>query len=474
MTAHNPLLVWSVSFQLSFASTLALIVLEPLLAHKFYSWLTNRVGIDRASQTRIFREILIATVAAQLLTLPIICYHFSQASIVSLLANILVLPVQPAIMLLGSVATVMGTLWRPLGQVAGWLIWPFLRYSIVVVQQLGELPWASTSVPQISPILVWAFYGLLLLAVALSRRGKLQIDLKSLLRQSRAAKISVLASALGAVLIWAAAFSLPDQRLHVYFLDVGQGDAILIRTPGGRNLLVDGGPDPLTLTSRLGQILPFWQRRIDLVVATHADQDHLAGLIPIIERYRVAHVLESPTMDDDSALSAHWHEQLAIAGIRCLPATRGTQVTLGKDLLLEVMHPPADAAREAETDDNQNSVVLTVSMGRCRILLTADIDAQIEEMLLREGVRLHATVLKVAHHGANSSSSADFLSAVNPQIAVISVGEDNRFGHPGEDVLCRLSTIGCQVYRTDSQGTVEFITDGQTYWVKLHPSQQRQ
>lgn len=474
MTAFNPLLVWSVSFQLSFAATLALIVLEPVLARNVRSWITSRVGGDRAARwTRLLRDILLTTVAAQIATLPIIYAHFEEVSIISLLANILVLPVQPAIMLFGSIATFLGGLWRPIGSVAAWLVWPFLRYSIIVVQRLAQLPWASVTVPHNGSGVVWAFYGLVLSALVLARYSKPRVDLGGLLKRARTAKASILALALAALLIWAAVISLPDQRLHVYFLDVGQGDAILLRTPGGRVILVDGGPDPLLLTSHLGRILPFWQRRIDLVVATHADQDHLSGLIPVIERYKVTYVLEPPTMDDKSPLALHWHELLDSSETNRILATRGTRVTLGDQLLLQVLHPPADAVRSAETDDNRNSLVLIVSMGRCRLLLTADIDTQAESDLIARGDPLRATILKVAHHGAGTSSSASLLSAVNPQVAVISVGEDNRFGHPGEAVLRRLSDIGCRVFRTDLHGTIELITDGQSCWIKTHHSPKR-
>jgi len=140
-------------------------------------------------------------------------------------------------------------------------------------------------------------------------------------------------------------------------------------------------------------------------------------------------------------------------------------VTLGKSLRLEVLNPSPQAG-EGQADDNQSSVVLRVVMGRCRILLTADIDAEIEDDLLASGQALSATVLKVAHHGAATSSSARLLAAVNPQVAVIGVGEGNRFGHPSEEVLRRLSTIDCQVYRTDLQGTIELVTDGRAYWIK--------
>ena len=466
MTLFNPLLLWSVSYQLSFVATLALIVLEPALAEGLQAWGAARVSPDDApGWWRPVRDMLLATGAAQIATLPVIWYHFSQVSVISLLANVLVLPVQPPIVYLGGIVTALGALSTSLGRVAAWTVWPLLRYTIAVVQWLAGISWASITVPRLHLSLVWAFYGVIALGLVVKQRAGLRARLARLTQQPLATKLSLAVPALVAVLVWASVLILPDRRLHLYLLDVGQGDAILLRTAGGRAILVDGGPDPLLLTSRLGEILPFWQRRIDLVVATHADQDHLAGLIPVIERYRVSQVIESPTMGD-SALSAQWHQTLAAAGLEPMVASRGMQILMGSGLRLEVLHPPAGVTAVEQADDNRNSVVLMVDAGRCRILLTADIDAETEASLLDEGLSLGATVLKVAHHGTDASSSEAFLSAVDPQVALVSVGEGNPFGHPAEGTLQRLAALGCQVFRTDLQGTIELVTDGQRYWIR--------
>jgi len=325
MMICNPLLLWSVSFQLSFASTLALIVLEPFLVRHGYAWMERWAGSDRALRwTHIAESVLVATVAAQIATLPIIWHHFAEVSLLSLLANVLVLPVQPAIMLFGSIATALGALWQPAGQAAAWVVWPFLRYSIGVVELLAKWPLAALKVPRISATVVWAFYALVSVLLFSGDRPKVPAPAhgNGTKEQPLSIKVGLFVPALVALLIWAGASSLPDGKLHLYLLDVGQGDAILVRTPGGRTILVDGGPDPVLLTSRLGPAPPFWQRRIDLVVATHADQDHLAGLVPVIERYRVPLALEPPRMDD-CPLSARWHAVLAEAHTEVVQASRG-------------------------------------------------------------------------------------------------------------------------------------------------------
>lgn len=465
MTAADPLLLWSVSFQLSFVATLALLILAPALERGVYLWMVGRVGGDRAGGwSRVLRDVLLVTLAAQLMTLPLIWYHFREVSLVSLLANALVLPVQPAIMALGAGAVALGALWLPMGRVAAWLAWPLLRYSTALVQRLAALPWASAQVPPLSPWALWGFYALLFATLAFARSEKWRAGLRALWARPRTAKVALAALGLVAALTWAAVFSLPDGKLHVYFLDVGQGDAILLRTPSGRVILVDGGPDPLVLRSRLGEILPFWQRRIDLVISTHADKDHAGGLEGLGRHYRVGWVLEGPRRAKGNP-GPSWAEPLVAAGAQRASLFQGMRVELGKGLRLEVLHPPPEVTGEP-SDDNRDSVVLRVVMGRCRLLLTADIDTQVEGELLAGGQALSATVLKVAHHGAATSSSAPFLAAVNPQVAVIGVGQGNRFGHPSEEVLRRLGAIGCQVYRTDLQGTIELVTDGRAYWLR--------
>ena len=463
MTLWEPLQIWGVSFQLSFAATLALVLLQPALERLP---IPQKPGPDDASPRPLqgLFQILLATLSAQILTLPILWYHFGQLSLVSLPANLLVQPAQPAIMLFGSLATAGGALWLPLGRALAWLVWPLLRYCTLIAQALAALPWAAVELPALPPWALWLLYGPVLLFLA-GRRLGWGTYASAFLRATRRAQASTLLAALLSASIWGSVLSLPDQRLHLYALDVGQGDAILLRTPGGHTVLIDGGPDPLALTSRLGHILPFWQRRLDLVIATHADGDHLTGLLGALERYQVRYAMEPASMGQ-SPLSAQWHEMLAARGIPLIQASRHTQVRLGRQVQLTVLHPQAQMVYTMTQDDNRDSLVVRLEMGRCRILLMADVDMAGEADLLRRGDLAPATILKVAHHGAAASSAAAFLAAVAPRIALISVGAENRFGHPAAETLRRLERIGCQVYRTDQHGTIACITDGKRLWIK--------
>jgi competence protein ComEC len=265
-----------------------------------------------------------------------------------------------------------------------------------------------------------------------------------------------------AAAIWLALRGLPDGQLHVYFLDVGQGDAIFIRAPDGRQILVDGGPSPAALLSELGDVLPFWDRNLDLVVLTHADVDHITGLIPLLDRYRVGQV-----MDTDQSVGSPeavlWREQLARHGIPTASAQRGMRVLVG-ELKLTVLNPGPILLEGTASDSNNSSIVLRLDYGQTSLLLAGDAQQEAEAEMLTAGLPLGADVLKVGHHGSNGSSSAQFLQTVAPRTAVIQVGAGNTYGLPHPETLARLA--GREVLRTDLRGRIEAISDGRQLWVK--------
>ena len=270
------------------------------------------------------------------------------------------------------------------------------------------------------------------------------------------------ALAVAAIVIGLGLRGLPDGRLHVYFLDVGEGDAILICAPDGRQILVDGGPSPVALLGELGERLPFWDRSLDLVVLTHPDADHLTGLVPLLHRYRVDQVLEPPGTAAAPEAAA-WEQALHEKGVPRGEAARGMRLLVG-GLTLAVLNPPDDVAGGAATPNNDSSIVLRLEYGDTSLLLTGDAAAGAEAEMLAGGVALDADVLKVGHHGSDGSTSALFLAAVSPSVAIIQVGAGNRYGLPAPALLDRLA--GIRAYRTDQNGRIEVISDGTRLWVK--------
>jgi len=467
MTLQNPLVLWDVGFQLSFAATLGLILYARRFEEGARHWLSQVLSpgwVDRV--LGVLSEALLVTLAAQITVFPLLLHYFGQLSLVSLLANGLILPVQPAVMFCGGLTTGLGLVWLPLGRALGWAAWLPLTYTIRVVEWTASFPRASVPVEGFGPGCVLAWYGILaVLTLWLRQSPQSRRTWRDRLRTRIPTALLLGALLVAVVLIWTAALSLTDGRLHVVFFDVGQGDAIFIQTPHGHQILIDGGPSPTLLLDRLGRAMPFWDRSLDLVVLTHPDEDHLAGLIPVLERYQVARAME-PALPRETALAEEWERMLGERGVPQVMGQQGMQIALEDGALLEVLHPGPILLQGTDADDNNNSLALRLVYGRGSFLLTGDLEHEGEEALLRRGQPVRSWVLEVAHHGAGSGTGERFLAAVDPQLAVISVGKDNRFGHPAPELLKRLAQQGVSVLRTDEQGQIELITDGERCWVR--------
>ncbi len=232
------------------------------------------------------------------------------------------------------------------------------------------------------------------------------------------------------------------------------------RRPDGRQILVDGGPSPSALLDQLGEVLPFWDRSLDLVVLTHPDADHVSGLLPVFERFRVARVVDAVQGGDEGAEA--WLAASAGAGAPRSPVGRGTRLEAGS-VTLTVLNPPSGGA--GRESSNNGSLVLRLDYGRSSLLLTGDAEEEAEQEMLAAQLPLRADVLKVGHHGSSASTSRPFLAAVGPRLAVISAGAENRFGHPAPELLQRLA--GIEVLRTDQHGRIELVSDGDGWRVRV-------
>ena len=241
-----------------------------------------------------------------------------------------------------------------------------------------------------------------------------------------------------------------------------KADAILVQT-GSQNILIDGGPGSEAIGLELSQKMPFWDRQIDLIILTHPHSDHLSGLVEVLHRYRVKQVMD-PGLASTSPIYSEFLQQIYDKNIPYMRIQSGYQIKLQNGAYLEILNPTDISFSGTEAELENNGIVSKLVFGKISFLLTADIGEQTEVDLLKQRANFSSTVLKVAHHGSGSSTSASFLSVARPQIAVITVGEDNTFGHPDAEVMERLGQI--PVYRTDIHGSIEFTTDGQKLWVK--------
>jgi len=244
--------------------------------------------------------------------------------------------------------------------------------------------------------------------------------------------------------------------------------AILIQTPNHQNILIDGGPDPQKVNLELSKKLSFWDRTIELMVCTQPQADHVTGLVEVLQRYKVGWVLKSE-VSYNSSIYREWSNLVGEKQIKNDEVEAGQEIDLGSGIRVEVLNPPEGLFEGTSHDVDNNGVVLRLSWGKVSFLFTADIREEAEFELIRQRVNLKSTVLKVAHHGSKTSTSPQFLAAVDPEVVVISVGADNPFGHPSSEVVERLiDRLGeDNVYRTDEDGTIEFITDGERLWVRV-------
>ncbi|MFN8469323.1 MAG: ComEC/Rec2 family competence protein [Caldilineaceae bacterium] len=490
MTLANPLALWDVGLQLSAMATAGLVVL----------------GTGQG--------VLSVTLAASVATLPLGLYYFGRLSPASLPANLLIAPAQPLILFGGSAALILGLAGQEvMGSVLLWLPWLGLAWTVRIVRWAAALPFATISVGGFGVVQVVAAYAVI--GVARWRRevweamrqvmggragedaGKASgksdacvgdactpveggtrsggraiasrarffppdlVPLRVVARTVVSGPGLLVACAVAA-LVWATVLGLPDGRLHVWFLDVGQGDGVLIQTPAGRQILVDGGSSGQVLLGQLGAVMPFWDRTLDLVVLTHPDADHMAAQVDALGRYRVEAAWETPAAAADPA-SAAWRSAVEGAGAQVQAQYEGGWADLGDGVALWVLGPPGQGF-VGEDADNQNSLVAKLVYGDFSVLLTGDAGTAAEQALIEQGAPVAATVLKVAHHGSKSATGAGFVAAVGAPIAVIQVGADNDYGHPSVETLARLA--GRMILRNDEDGRIHLWSDGRQVWVE--------
>lgn len=464
LTLEDPNQLTNVGFQLSFAATLSLILYGQRLATWIKNWLHNNVFEPQGLAATLI-NILAVTVAAQILTLPIVAYHFEQVALISILANVIVVPVQAALMIFGVIATVLGSALLPVGQLVGWIAWFFLTFTIRAVELLAQIPFASipVQVNLFSLVIMYAAIG----AATWYRWQEVErrAEIRQRLTHRLPAPSMAGASAVGLIFALNWAMGQPDGLLHVTFFDVGQGDAIFVETPTGTQILIDGGEVPTILNGEIGRRMPFWDREIDLVIATHPDADHVTGLPELFDRYRVKQfVFDGQTAAISGVYRAVW-ERVEGQEIPTHIALAGEVIEVGDGVRLEIVHPNGTLDEDIR---NNNSVSLRLVYGEFSMLLTGDAEVEAERAMLESGLPLEAVIYKAGHHGSRTSSSAEFLNAINPQIVIVSAGVDNQFGHPHPDVIDRFHASGAAVLDTRIHGTIEVQTDGEQMWWTGH------
>ncbi len=453
MTLWNPLFVWDVGFQLSFFATLGLILYADPFS-KFANRIITKYFPSSAAErsAELFSEFVLLTLAAQLTTIPIMAYHFQRISLVSFIANPFILPAQPAVMIIGGLAVLLSLVWLPLGQIAAWVVWPFVVYTIRMVELFDRVPHGTIFLGKFSIWFVILFYAALF---SVTFGGA---QLKEWFQSVKRDQIKIPAGsglivlALGLLLIWRAAVSIPDRLLHATFMDVGSADAVLITTPTGKHVLINGGPSVTTLSDELGRRMPAFNRKLDWLIVAATDEDQVAALPRVIERYPPAAVLWSG--NEQASFSARvLDEFLTVQNIPVTLAEPEQVLDLGDGATLQVL-----------TTGPRGSVLL-LEYKNFRMLLPIGMSFEALDEL-RNGASVGpVSVLSLADSGYAPSNPPEWIAYLNPELILLSVQAGDIDGMPDAETLEIIKDYS--LLRTDESGWVEISTNGEQMWVNV-------
>ena len=445
--------VFDVSFQLSFVAVLAIFI----GLHRFRAWSENQAERTRMSRWGILY--CLVSVSAMIGTAPIVGAHFNQVSLVGLVSNLLVVP------LLGSAAVVLGLASAALLFIhtglatlvvscAGVVVWA----GMWLVETIAAWPYAAISVVTLTFLELVLFYSLLVTLIFLSQL------------QSPVFKKVLLSGLLSTILLdgvywtWQRYF---QSDLRVSFLDVGQGDAAVVEFPGSQVMVIDaGGFLSQTFDSGQAIVAPFlWQRkigRVDTLVLSHSQLDHYGGLTFLAQHFGVKSLWFNGELSD----SQRFKRLMAVLqenGVQTHILCRDMPDQEIGGVRIQVLHPPCN---QTNLDTNNASLVLRLSHGEVDILFAGDVETAGEHVLLSTHANLETEILKVPHHGSRSSSTLAFIRAVSPQVAIASLGHQNRFRFPAPEVVKRYEKRGARFLRTDQVGAVTVLSDGKSYRVE--------
>jgi competence protein ComEC len=453
MALWNPLIIWDAGFQLSFFATLGLILYgEPFqqaaerCAARFFP------ASDAQQIAKLLGDYVLLTLAAQLTTLPIMAFQFKQISLVSIIANPFILPAQPAVMILGGLAVIASLVIFPIGQIMAWMAWPLTAYTNRLVEFFDSLPHGVIYLSGFSLGYVALFYAALFtVTFGGSRLKEIYASLSRRFKQLPAATI-LAALFIGTLLTWRLAAYAPDGRLHITFLNVGSADAVLIKTPAGRNILINGGPSSSVLSDALGQRLSFFDRNLDWLIVASTDENQIASLPRVLQRYSPQNVLWSGNRQA-SFSSRSLAQFLADQSIPVTQAREGQAFDLGGGAALKVLNvSPLGSTLLVEWND-------------FRLLLPIGANLDTLDQLQNGSAIQPVTVLLLAQSGYAPLSPPSWIANLNPQLAVLSVAAGDINGLPDQETLDALA--GRSLLRTDRNGWIQVMTDGKQMWVSV-------
>lgn len=460
ISLENPMVLWDAGFQLSLFATLGLALFVDPLSRGFNHLLHRALPAHTARMVGDFlAEPLVVTLAAQITTLPLIVLYFGRLSLVTLAVNLLIIPVQAGILILGIVATALAFIVPPIAQIGYWMVLILLSWTISVVRLFARLPFAEVEF-HVDPRLIVLFFAVLIGgALMQATQPTWALRLASLIRRRAVLSATALAGFSMAILMGALAFSRPDGNLHVWMLDMGHSNAVFVETPGGAHVLIDGGRFPSRLLTVLGDRMPFTDRTIEVLAITQPDEFDTAALTAVLDRYDVGVTL---TNGHENLAESYAALQARLAGRSVITVRAGYTLDFDDGARLEVLHPAAQPTISDSFDDY--TLTLRLSYGGVSFLLPGDLSPEGQTALLENGEWPLATVMQMPKHGAARALSEAFWQAVQPSAVLLQSDPANRSGDPAPDTLALVGDL--PLLRTDISGTLHLWTDGRVLWTE--------
>lgn len=436
----NPYCLFDVGLQLSYAGTIGIVYLYPIIKEKIY---------NKANS-------ILITISANIVIIPIMMYNFNIISLTFFISNLLAGPIIGIIIILGFSIIIISLIFFPIANIFSKILNLLIILFLNTAKACANLPFSKIFI--ITPTLKFIFlYYCLLVFIIIKERIQIRISIKL---KNKVIAILIILVIINPIKYFS---NIKQSNLKIYFVDVGQGDSTCIVTPKNKVILIDGGGNSKDENYDIGKqtLLPYLLdkkiNKIDYCIVSHFDSDHCGGLMYILKNLKVKNIIIGKQYEEYE----NYKEFIKIAkdkkiNIRVVGA--GEKITIEKNLYIDILWPINREKMVIQNAINNNSLVFKLRYINFSMLFTGDIEEIAEKEILdkyKENTEfLKSTILKVAHHGSKTSSTKEFINIVKPKYAVIGVGKDNKFGHPSNVTIENLKTINTEIYRTDEMGEI--------------------
>jgi len=441
--------LFQAGFQLSFIAVISIVYIYPALKRACSFSRKNKHGLVSASAFQYIYDLLLVSLAAFIGTAPLTALYFHRLPLLSLPANLVVVPLSFLTLGNGIAAAFSQIISTQLADVFLTAACFFITVMMKIAEVAATIPFADLEIYAFQPIHAFAYFTGILFLMNLNNKKSRTISLIATLLLLN-------------LIVWRSAFA-PRNSFKMTFIDVGQGDSVLLQFPDGRSALIDAGKRSPYYDSGKRVVAPFLKhvgiQKLDILILSHADSDHLGGFPYIMRHFEVGEIWDNGAVKSTKLFGEYQH-LIDSLQIKRRVMRAGEYIADFAPVIFQTIHPSQQFMENGRHSANDASLSFKISYGEIDLLTLGDVEKKGEGNLCRYRTSLTSEILKVSHHGSKTSSTQSFLEYAQPQLAVISVGEDNKFGHPAESVLKRLQERGAKIVRTDESRAIILATDG--------------